>query len=82
MTCGQTIENQVVNFINLFSSSDDSLGWFYSMTKKNDSVLGQIGAGNGISLPTNYKEKDIAKNITALCNVNGQNSCDFLYNTV
>jgi hypothetical protein len=79
---GQAIENQVVTFTNLFSSNDDSLEWFYPFAEKNDSALGQAGAEKRISLPANYNEKDIAKNIPALCDANGHNSCDFPYNTI
>ena len=38
---------------------------------------------NGISLPSNYKERDVKDNITALCDANGRNSCNFpRYNIV
>ena len=48
----------------------------------NDTALGQTGAEYGISLPSNYKEGDVNDNITALCDANGRNSCNFPYNIV
>jgi Alpha/beta hydrolase of unknown function (DUF900) len=78
---GQAIENEVVKFTNLFSSGDDSLEWFYPLNE-NDSALGQTGAEKGISLPINYKEKDVKDEIKSICDANGHNSCDFPYNTI
>jgi hypothetical protein len=79
---GQAIENEVVKFTNLFSSSDDSLEWFYPMAEKNDNALGLTGAEKGISLPKNYNETDVKDKIKSICDANGHNSCDFPYNTV
>jgi hypothetical protein len=79
---GEAIEDEVRNFSNLYSSKDDSLEWFYPMTEGNDTALGQTGAQSGISLPTNYNEMDVKNNITALCDANGHNSCNFPYNIV
>jgi hypothetical protein len=79
---GEAIEYEVRNFSNLYSSKDDSLEWFYPMMEGNDTALGQTGAEYGISLPSNYKERDVKNNITALCDANGRNSCNFPYNIV
>lgn len=79
---GEAIEDEVRNFSNLYSSKDDSLEWFYPMTEGNDTALGQTGAQYGISLPTNYNEKDVKDEITDLCDANGNNSCNFPYNIV
>ena len=79
---GEAIEDEVRNFSNLYSSKDDSLEWFYPMMEGNDTALGQTGAQYGISLPSNYKERDVKNNITALCDANGRNSCNFPYNIV
>ena len=79
---GEAIEDEVRNFSNLYSSKDDSLEWFYPMMEGNDTALGQTGAQYGISLPSNYKERDVKDNITALCDANGRNSCNFPYNIV
>jgi hypothetical protein len=79
---GEAIEDEVRNFSNLYSSKDDSLEWFYPMMEGNDTALGQTGAEYGISLPSNYKERDVKDNITALCDANGRNSCNFPYNIV
>jgi hypothetical protein len=79
---GEAIEDEVRNFSNLYSSKDDSLEWFYPMMEGNDTALGQTGAEYGISLPSNYKERDVKDNITALCDANGGNSCNFPYNIV
>ena len=79
---GESIEDEVRNFSNLYSSKDDSLEWFYPMMEGNDIALGQTGVQYGISLPTNYKERDVKNNITALCDANGHNSCNFPYNIV
>jgi hypothetical protein len=64
---GESIEDEVRNFFNLYSSKDDALEWFYPMMEGNDTALGQTGAQYGISLPTNYRERDVQNNITALC---------------
>ena len=79
---GEAIEDEVRNFSNLYSSKDDSLEWFYPMMEGNDTALGQTGAQYGISLPSNYKERDVKNNITALCDANGRGSCNFPYNIV
>lgn len=79
---GEAIEDEVRNFSNLYSSKDDSLEWFYPLMEGNDTALGQTGAEYGISLPTNYNERDVRNNITALCDANGRNSCNFPYNIV
>jgi Alpha/beta hydrolase of unknown function (DUF900) len=79
---GEAIEDEVRNFSNLYSSKDDSLEWFYPMMEGNDTALGQTGTEYGISLPSNYKERDVKDNITALCDANGGNSCNFPYNIV
>jgi Alpha/beta hydrolase of unknown function (DUF900) len=79
---GEAIEDEVRNFSNLISSKDDSLEWFYPMMEGNDRALGQTGAQYGISLPSNYKERDVKNNITALCDANGHGSCNFPYNIV
>ena len=51
------------------------------MNEKNYSALGN-SAENGISLPSNYKEIDVKDKIKSIFDANGQNSCDFPYNTV
>jgi hypothetical protein len=79
---GEAIEDEVRNFSNLYSSKDDSLEWFYPMMEGNDTALGQTGAQYGISLPSNYMERDVKNNITALCDADGRGSCNFPYNIV
>jgi hypothetical protein len=79
---GEAIEDEVRNFSNLYSSKDDSLEWFYPIMEGNDTALGQTGAQYGISLPSNYKERDVKNNITALCDADGRGSCNFPYNIV
>jgi hypothetical protein len=79
---GNAIENEVINFTNLYSSNDDSLEWFYPIAEKNDSALGQSGAEKNIRLPHNYKEINVTEHIEPLCNANGHNSCDFPYNAI
>jgi hypothetical protein len=79
---GEAIEDEARNFSNLYSSKDDSLEWFYPMMEGNDAALGQTGAEYGISLPSNYKERNVKNNITALCDANGRNSCNFPYSIV
>jgi hypothetical protein len=79
---GEAIEDEARSFSNLYSSKDDSLEWFYPIMEGNDTALGQTGAEYGISLPTNYKERDVKDNMTALCDANGRGSCNFPYNIV
>jgi hypothetical protein len=78
---GQAIEDEVKQFYNLYSPKDDSLEWFYPLNEK-DSALGLTGAEFGISLPSNYNQTDVQKEIKAFCDADGQNSCDYPYNIV
>jgi hypothetical protein len=79
---GEAIEDEVRNFSNLYSSKDDSLEWFYPIMEGNDTALGQTGSQYGISLPTNYTERDVKDELIEICDANGRNSCNFPYNIV
>jgi hypothetical protein len=78
---GQAIEEEVGQFYNFYSPKDDSLEFSYKLNEK-DNALGLTGAEDGISLPRNYNETDVQKELKPFCDADGHNSCDYPYNIV
>lgn len=79
---GQAVEDEVEYFYNLYNPKDDSLEWFYPLNENKDSALGLNGSEKGISLPSNYREKNVQSEIKPFCDADGDNSCDYPYNIV
>jgi len=78
---GQDIEEEVGLFYNFYNPKDDSLESFYKLNDK-DNALGLTGAEDGISLPNNYNQTNVQKELKPFCDADGQNSCDYPYNIV
>jgi hypothetical protein len=72
---GKAIENVVDKFYNLFNTKDALLILLYPPAELDD-PLGLTGAQVGISLPSNYNEKNVANNIGPFCDANGDNAID------
>jgi Alpha/beta hydrolase of unknown function (DUF900) len=74
---GQSIESQVISFYNLFDTQDNALeGPFYPYYEGGETALGLNGAERGVSLPRNYQDIDVTKEISLLNDANGDNKCD------
>lgn len=73
---GQSIENQVIRFYNLFDTQDNTLEGPYPYYEGGEIALGLNGAEQGISLPRNYQDIDVTKEIPLLNDANGDNKCD------
>ena len=73
---GQSIESRVVGFYNLFDTQDNALEEIYPYYEGGETALGLNGAEQGISLPRNYQDIDVTKEITLLNDANGDNKCD------
>jgi pimeloyl-ACP methyl ester carboxylesterase len=72
---GTAIENVVEKFFNLYSSKDALLILLYPPAEL-DNPLGLRGAQAGISLPSNYNEKNVTNMIPPFCDANGDNMAD------
>lgn len=73
---GQSIESQVIRFYNLFDTQDNALEEPYPYYEGGETALGLNGAEQGISLPRNYQDIDVTKEISLLNDANGDNKCD------
>jgi Alpha/beta hydrolase of unknown function (DUF900) len=73
---GQSIESQVIRFYNLFDTQDNALEEPYPYYEGGETALGLNGAEQGVSLPRNYQDTDITKEISLLNDANGDNQCD------
>jgi Alpha/beta hydrolase of unknown function (DUF900) len=84
---GKAVEDEVVNFYNLFNSQDDVLQRstvlepissqpeYYPFFEE-DSALGQKGIQLGISKPANYIDIPVKNEIELIDDANGYNGCD------
>jgi hypothetical protein len=73
---GQSIESQVIRFYNLFDTQDNALEEPYPYYEGGETALGLNGAEQGVSLPRNYQDIDVTKEISILNDANGDNKCD------
>ncbi len=73
---GQSIESQVIRFYNLFDTQDNALEELYPYYEGGETALGLNGAEQGISLPRNYQDIEVTKEISLLNDANGDNKCD------
>ncbi len=73
---GQSIESRVVGFYNLFDTQDNALEEIYPYYEGGETALGLNGAEQGISLPRNYQDIDVTKEISLLNDANGDKRCD------
>jgi hypothetical protein len=74
---GQSIESRVISFYNLFDTQDNALEEpYYPNYEGGETALGLNGAEQGISLPRNYQDVDVTKEISLLSDANGDNKCD------
>jgi pimeloyl-ACP methyl ester carboxylesterase len=73
---GQSIESQVITFYNLFDMQDNALEEPYPYYEAGETALGLTGAEQGTSLPRNYHDIDVTKEISLLNDANGDNRCD------
>jgi pimeloyl-ACP methyl ester carboxylesterase len=73
---GQSIESQVIRFSNLFDTEDNALEEPYPYYEGGETALGLNGAVQGVSLPRNYQDIDVTKEISLLNDANGDNKCD------
>jgi hypothetical protein len=77
---GKAIEHEVNKFYNLFDPKDRILIQIYPLFES-DAPLGLKGAEKRISLPSNYNQKDVENVIPPLCDANGDNRPDLLFQT-
>ena len=74
---GRSIESQVISFYNLFDTQDNALEEpYYPNYEGGETALGLNGAEQGISLPRNYQDVDVTKEVSLLGDANGDNKCD------
>jgi hypothetical protein len=83
---GQAIENQVINFYNLYNSADNHLEpriymQIYPFYENGDLALGQSGHQISpypmtLSLPHNYAEIDVKNEILPICDADGNKVID------
>jgi Alpha/beta hydrolase of unknown function (DUF900) len=74
---GQAIENQTAKFYNLFDTQDNSLEErSYPSFEGGETALGRNGSQPGISLPRNYQDVNVTKEIPLLEDANGDGKCD------
>lgn len=73
---GHSIESLVVGFYNLFDTQDNALEEIYPYYEGGETALGLNGAEQGISLPRNYQDIDVTKEISLLNDANGDKRCD------
>ena len=73
---GQSIESRIVRFYNLFDTQDNALEEIYPYYEGGETALGLNGAEQGISLPRNYQDIDVTKEISLLNDANGDKRCD------
>jgi hypothetical protein len=74
---GEAIEHEVNKFYNLFDSKDRVLTQIYPLFES-DAPLGK-GREKRITLPSNYNQKDVENVIPPLCDANGDNRADLLF---
>jgi hypothetical protein len=90
---GNAIENQVVEFQNLYNPEDDVLEWdtnecsfigfrvcqpVYYPIYEDDFALGQRGAQSGIDMPENYSQKNVRSGIDFNVDADGDGFCDLI----
>jgi Alpha/beta hydrolase of unknown function (DUF900) len=73
---GAFIQDYVGSFYNLYSSADHLLKEVYPLAERFDKALGQTGATPGITIPTNYKDMNVTKEIPANNDAEGDGVCD------
>jgi len=74
---GKAIENEVLNFYNLFNPADTTLLYVYSSVE-HDNALGLKGAQINVTKLSNYKEMNIQNKIPPLCRADGK-TIDLLF---
>jgi hypothetical protein len=72
---GNAIQDEVAKFYNLFDSADAALIALFP-SAEHDNPLGLKGAQIGISLPSNYNQKDVKNMIPPFCDANGDKRAD------
>ncbi|HEU5120304.1 MAG TPA: alpha/beta hydrolase [Candidatus Nitrosocosmicus sp.] len=86
---GNAIETQVTSFYNLYNLEDDVLEPdaecllticqpVYYPKYEGDFALGQSGAQPDITLPNNYRQMDVADEISFNTDANGDGNCDLI----
>ena len=79
---GEAIENEVVNFYNLFNPEDDILGPTTTLmpiiytSNEFDSALGKTGKQDDIDLPNNYKDRNVSNKISTIKDADGDGLVD------
>jgi hypothetical protein len=77
---GKAIENQVINFTNLYDVEDELLQdkYRYYPSLEYDTPLGLKGHQKNITIPTNYKDIDVTDKIANITDADGDGTCDLL----
>jgi pimeloyl-ACP methyl ester carboxylesterase len=73
---GQAIESQVIRFYNLFNNEDNALQIPYPSAEGGEIALGLSGSEQGVSLPKNYQDVNVTKEIPLIVDANGDGKCD------
>jgi pimeloyl-ACP methyl ester carboxylesterase len=73
---GQAIESQVIRFYNLFNNEDNALQSPYPSAEGGEIALGLNGSEEGVSLPKNYQDVNVTKEIPVIVDANGDGKCD------
>jgi pimeloyl-ACP methyl ester carboxylesterase len=72
---GKAIEQEVIKFYNLFNPKDKALSTVYPNVEHH-TAFGNTGAQKGISLASNYIERDVSNEILPLCDADADGSPD------
>ena len=73
---GKSIEQVVIKFYNLFNPKDKALSGTNPRVEHH-TALGNTGAQIGISLPSNYIQRDVQNEILPLCDADADGKPDF-----